>query len=58
MQITHYSCQILMKLEFSQLIFEKNPQMSNFMKICPMGAELFHVERQTDKKLTIASYSL
>ena len=36
-----YSCQILMKLEFSQQIL-KNNQISNFMKICPMGAEFFH----------------
>jgi len=33
--------------------------MSNFMKICPVGAELFHVDRQIDMmKLTITSYSL
>jgi len=37
----------------------KNPQMLNFMKICLMGAEMFHVNRQTDMtKLTITSYSL
>jgi hypothetical protein len=29
--------------------FLKNPQMSNFMKIRPMGAELFHADRQTDR---------
>jgi len=31
-----------MKLEFS-----KNPQMSNVMKISPMGAELPHADGQT-----------
>jgi len=26
----------------------KNTQVSNLMKICPVGAELFHVDRRTD----------
>jgi hypothetical protein len=39
-----------MKLEFSRQIFEK---YSNFMKIRPVGAELFHEEGRTDMtKLT------
>jgi len=38
--------------------FSKNTQISNAMKICPVGAELFHADgrtnRQTDKmKLTV-----
>jgi hypothetical protein len=41
MQITHYSCQILMKFEFSQQIFEKY-RISNFMEM------EFHVDGQTD----------
>jgi hypothetical protein len=28
--------------------FRKNTHISNFMKICPVGAELFHADRQTD----------
>jgi len=36
-----------MKLEFSRQIFEKNTQIRNFMKIRPVGAELFHADRQT-----------
>jgi hypothetical protein len=36
-----------MKLEFSRQIF-KNSQISNFMKIRPVGAELFQAEGQTD----------
>jgi hypothetical protein len=28
--------------------FSKNTQISNFMKICPVGAELFHTDGQTD----------
>jgi hypothetical protein len=47
MYSTRYSCQILMKLEFSRKIFEK--QTSNFVKIRPAEAELFHVEGQTDR---------
>ena len=27
----------------------KNTQISNFMKIRPAGAELFHVDRRTDR---------
>jgi len=30
-----------MKLEFS-----KNTQISSFMQICPVGAELFHADRR------------
>jgi hypothetical protein len=29
-------------------MFSKNTQISNFMKIRPVGAELFHVDRQRD----------
>jgi len=36
---------------FNSLVkFFKNPQISNFMKICPVGAELFHPEGQTNKQ--------
>ena len=28
--------------------FSKNIQISNFMKIRPVGAELFHADRRTD----------
>jgi hypothetical protein len=47
MQCSRYSCQILKKLEFSRQIF-KNTQISNFVKIHPVGAQLLHVERRTD----------
>ena len=36
-----------MKLEFSRQILE-NTQISNCMKIHPVGAEVFHAEVQTD----------
>jgi len=29
--------------------FSKYPQISNFLKICPVGAELFHADRQYDE---------
>jgi len=45
-----------MKLEFSQLTFKKFSNI-NFMKIHPVGAELFHADKQTDmKKLTVTLY--
>jgi hypothetical protein len=37
-----------MKFEFSRQIFEKNTQLSNFMKIRPVGVELFHADARTD----------
>jgi hypothetical protein len=38
--------------------FSKNNQISNFIKICPQGAELFHVDRQADMtKLTVAFHN-
>jgi hypothetical protein len=30
--------------------FSKNPQMSNSMKILPLGAELFHADGRTDRR--------
>jgi hypothetical protein len=33
-----------MKVEFSLQIFEKNTQLSNFIKIGPVGSELFHAD--------------
>ena len=39
-----------MKLEFSPHIFEKkNTGLSNFMKIRPVGTELFQEDGQADK---------
>jgi hypothetical protein len=42
-----YSCQILIKLEFSHQIFEKYSN-SKFHNIRPVEAELFHVHRHTN----------
>jgi hypothetical protein len=43
-----YSCRILMKLEFSGQILEKNILLSNLMRIRPVGTQLFRASRQTD----------
>ena len=40
-------CHILMKLEFSRH-FSRTTHIPNFMNICPVGAELFHADIQTD----------
>jgi hypothetical protein len=37
-----------MKLEFSRQIFEKKTQISIFIKIRPVGAELLHTDGLTD----------
>jgi hypothetical protein len=42
-----------MTLEFFDR-FSKNAQISNFMKMRPVGAELFHSHRRTGMKLTVA----
>ena len=44
---SRYSCSILMKLEFSRQIFEET-QISSFIKIHTLGAELFHADGRTD----------
>ena len=46
MSNTRYSCPILMKLEFSRQIFDKL-QLSNFMEMSPVGAEMTHADRRT-----------
>jgi len=39
-----------MTIKFSRKIFEKNDQISNFMSFRPVGAELLHVDRRTDRQ--------
>jgi len=39
-----------MKIEFYYR-FSKNTQTSNFMKICLVGAKLFHADRRTDGRM-------
>ena len=38
-----------MKLEFSRQFFSKKFQISNSVKIRPVGAVLFHAEEQADR---------
>ena len=50
-----------MKIEYSRQIFEKKIQISNFIKIRPIGEELFHAHGRTDRqpnmiKLTAAFF--
>jgi hypothetical protein len=40
-----------MKLEFSRHL-KKNNKISNFWKIRPVEAELFHANEQTDRHMT------
>jgi len=49
-----YYCQILMKLEFCRNILE-NTQISNFMKIRPVGSEFFPCE-ETDMTKPITAF--
>ena len=41
-----------MKLEILGQIFRKS-QISNLIKIRPVGADLFHADRQTDMELIV-----
>ena len=38
-----------MELEFFGIDFSENTEISNFIKIRPVGAELFHADRQTGR---------
>jgi hypothetical protein len=44
-----YSCQILLKLEFSPQIFEEYFNIK-FHEILPVGFEIFHADRRTDRQ--------
>jgi hypothetical protein len=50
MQSTRYYCSIWTKLGFFDR-FSKNTQIKNFMKICLVGAELFHANNRTDERM-------
>ena len=38
-------------------IFSNNPEISNFMKIRPVGARMFHTDRRTDMTQLIVVFS-
>jgi hypothetical protein len=50
------SFQMLMKIKLLLDRFWKNSQPSNSMKIRPVGAELFHADRQTDIRMLILAF--
>jgi len=52
---TRFSCQIFMKLEFYQQIFEKK-YLSDCMTIRPVGADLFHADGETEVTELIVAY--
>jgi hypothetical protein len=48
---TPYTCQIIIKPEFSRETFEKCSKISNLMKISLVRVELFHADRRTDEQM-------
>jgi hypothetical protein len=55
MEIARYSGEILIKLN-TVARFSINSQISNFMEIRPVGAELFHADRRKDRHGETSSY--
>ena len=55
---TCYSCQILMKLEFSRQLLKKTLKYEIFTKIRSFESELFHSGGQTDKETCQSQQSL
>ena len=55
-RVPRYSCHISMKLEFSRDILEQIFKMSNYIKIRPIGTELFHADRQSDMTKLIVAF--
>jgi len=49
MSSARYSCNILIKLDFFSTDFRKIFLISNFMKIRPVGSEVFHADGQGDR---------
>jgi hypothetical protein len=52
--VTHKFRNLLFLSDFHEINFLcriKNPQISNFMKILPLGAELFHFGGRTDRQI-------
>ena len=49
MKITHYSCQILMEVEYYRWIFEKYSNL-NFHEMGPVGDKVFQEDGRTDRQ--------
>jgi hypothetical protein len=55
----HVKCPLSCSIIWNVIFFDsysKNLQISNFMKICPVGAELFHVDGWTDMMKLIVAF--
>jgi len=48
-QSTRYSCQIFNETLIFVNRFSKKTQISNFMEVRPVGAELLHADGRTDR---------
>jgi hypothetical protein len=53
---SRYSCYILTNLKFSRQIFKKKTETLNFIKIRPVGTDLFHADGQTDTRKVIVVF--
>ena len=52
------TCKVpVIRVRFSRQIFPKNTEIANLMKTCPLGAELFHADGQTDGRRWRSWYS-
>ena len=57
LEIANFSCHVLITLGFSRQIYEKKQvKISNFMKIRPMGAELFVADGRADMTKLIVAF--
>jgi len=45
-----------MIVKFSRQVFFSNTQISNFMKIRPVGAELFHADRHDEANIRFLQF--
>jgi hypothetical protein len=50
------ACEVKPKFECSRQIFEKNTQISNFMKIRPLEVKFFHPDRRKDMTKLIVAF--
>ena len=57
MQSSCYTCVFLIQLGFFKK-FSKNNSISNFIKIRPMGAELFYVDGRRDRQTDMAEITV
>jgi hypothetical protein len=57
MYLTRNPCHILIRLKYSRQIFEKkNHQISNFVKIRPIGSASFHADKRARTTKLVAAF--